>query len=158
MPETRIALIGCSKTKSFCDDPSKHIEARNLYSSQLFSERVAYVESKSIPWYILSAKCGLLKPTTPVRYYNVSNNDLTELEIAEWHVGVASQLFSEVYYEFRSVSLKKITVELHAGKKYCEPLGAILSLLGITVEKPVQSLGIGQQLHFYKKLNSTKLV
>jgi hypothetical protein len=41
-------------------------------------------------------------------------------------------------------------VELHAGAKYCEPLGAILQMFGLKVVKPVASLSIGQQLAFYK--------
>ena len=144
-----IALVGCSKTKAV-GHPSGYAAARDLYVSDLFSKRVDHVESRGLPWYILSAKCGLLKPSVQVRAYDKTISDLSGIEVAEWHLGVANQLMSELWYEFDAPKLSSVTVELHAGAKYCEPLGAILQMFGVKVVKPVASRGIGQQLAFYK--------
>jgi hypothetical protein len=144
-----IALVGCSKTKAV-SDPSGYAVAKDLYVSDLFSKRVEHVEGRGLPWYILSAKCGLLKPTVQLRSYDKTIGDLSNIEVAEWHLGVANQLMSELWYEFRSPKLSSVSIEMHAGAKYCEPLGAILQMFGLKVIKPVAKRGIGQQLAFYK--------
>jgi hypothetical protein len=144
-----IALIGCSKTKADAG-PSGYLPAQDLYSSDLFAKRVEHVTKRGLPWYILSAKCGLLSPTVQVRPYNTVITDLSDIEVAEWNLGVANQLMSELWYEFDAPKLSSVVVELHAGAKYCDPLGAILKMFGVKVVKPVASLGIGQQLAFYK--------
>lgn len=142
-----IALIGCGKKKA--QMLSRYCEARNLYESDLFKKRVFHVESRNLPWYILSAKSGLLNPNTQIRTYDQVLSDLTEIERAEWHVGVANQLLTELYFHFNEPKLSGVTVEFHAGEKYCEPLGSILTLLGMNVSRPVKGLGIGKQLAFY---------
>jgi hypothetical protein len=144
-----IALIGCSKVKAKADIYG-YIPARDLYISELFKKRVAHVEARGLPWYIISAKSGLLKPTVSIRPYDKTFADLSELETAEWHVDVANQLLTELYYEFNEPKLSAVTIEFHAGVKYCEPLGSILNLLKIKTAKPVSKLGIGKQLEYYK--------
>jgi hypothetical protein len=118
----------------------------------LFRKRVEHVESRGLPWYILSAKSGLIKPSLMLRNYNATMGELSGIEVAEWHLGVANELMSALWYDFRSPKLSSVSVELHAGAKYCEPLGAILQMFGVQVIKPVNSLGIGQQLAFYKSV------
>lgn len=140
-----IALIGCSSLKS----EGSGIRARNLYQSSLFKKRVAHVERRELPWYVISAHYGLLKPEVQINDYDKALTSLDEIETAEWHLGVASQLMGELHYEFGDPPLKSVTIELHAGADYCEPLGAILSLLGMTIVKPVAKLPIGRQLQFY---------
>lgn len=144
-----IALIGCSKTKAVQTNPSGFALARDLYDSDLFRKRVAHVEGRKLPWYILSAKSGLLKPTTMLRKYDTTLKDLSDIEVAEWHLGVANQLMTELWYEFNQPKLSALTIELHAGSKYCEPLASILGMFGIKVVKPVANRGIGKQLAYY---------
>lgn len=144
-----IALIGCSKTKSVKTHDGYAV-AKDLYASDLFTKRVTHVEGRNLPWYILSAKSGLIKPSLVLRKYDSTMAELSSIEIAEWHLGVANQLMTELYYEFDSPKLSSVAVELHAGAKYCEPLGALLQMFGVQVIKPVANRGIGQQLAFYK--------
>ena len=149
-----IALIGCSKTK--CEaTPTGYCAARDLYCSDLFEKRVGHVEQRGLPWYILSAKSGLLSPSAQVRPYNETLKDASSIEVAEWHLGVANQLMSELYYAFNAPKLLSVTVELHAGARYCEPLGAILRMFGVKVVKPVANRGIGQQLAYYSRIKVT---
>lgn len=144
-----IAFVGCSKTKAAVG-PSGYLAAGDLYNSDLFRKRAEHVESRGLPWYILSAKCGLLNPTTSIRTYNTTMADLNEIEQAEWHIGVANQLMSALWCDFEAPKLSDVTIELHAGAKYCEPLGAILTMFGVKILKPVAGLGIGEQLAYYK--------
>lgn len=144
-----IALIGCSKTKSSNRD-SGSIAARDLYASDLFCKRVEHVESRGLPWYILSAKRGLIRPSDLLSNYDCTITQMSAIDIAAWHLSVANQLMSELWYEFHQRQLSTISVEMHAGAKYCEPLGTILKTLGVEVIKPVANRGIGHQLAFYK--------
>jgi hypothetical protein len=148
----RIALVGCGKLKSTPRGNDKYMPARELYIGDLFRKRAECMDSRDIPWYVVSAKGGLIKPTTMVGTYDKTIDDLTEIEKAEWHVGIANQLLTELYYEFNSPKLSSIVIELHAGKQYCEPLATILGLLGIKTIKPVEGLGIGEQLAHYKSM------
>ncbi len=146
-----IALIGCSKTKTTATDPTGYIAARDLYVSDLFTKRVSYVESRQLPFFILSAKCGILQPTTPVRPYDTTIDELSEIEVAEWNLSVANMLMTYLTYDFERPKLSNVTIEIHAGAKYAEPLGTILGLFGMQIVKPVESLGIGEQLAYYKE-------
>lgn len=149
---TTIALVGCGKLKATPRNGTLYMPARELYISDLFKKRAELMDRLEVPWYVISADGGLIKPDTLVRTYDKAIADLTEIEKAEWHVGVANQLLSELYYTFNSPKLSTVTVEIHAGAKYCEPLSNILNLLGIDTIKPVASLGIGEQLAHYKTL------
>jgi hypothetical protein len=147
---TTIALIGCSKTKKVVDR-LEWVPARELYTGDLFRKRVAYVESKGLPWYILSAKSGVLHPDTAVMSYDATMGDKTEYEIAEWHSSVVTMLLDKLYYNHNEPPLKTVTLEIHAGAKYVQPLEQMLKLLGIKVVLPVKGLGIGEQLAYYGK-------
>jgi len=152
MTELRIGLVGCSKLKATSRSNDKYMPARELYVGDLFCKRAECMDARGIPWYVISAKGGLIKPTTKIAIYDKTIADLTEIEKAEWHVGIANQLLTELYYEFNSPKLSSVAIELHAGKQYCEPLATILGLLGIKTIKPVEGIGIGRQLAHYKSI------
>lgn len=143
-----VALIGCSKTKS-TKARYQEVEAKRLYTSDLFRKRVQFVERRGLPWFIISAKCGLLKPTTMLRDYDATMSELVGLKLLEWHLGVAHKLVVELQ-EFGVSKLSNVTLEFHAGSKYCEPLGSILQQFGVKLSKPTATMGIGQQLAYYK--------
>lgn len=44
------------------------------------------------PWYILSAKHGLLKPTQVVKPYNITLNTMSLAKRREWGKGVIRQM------------------------------------------------------------------
>src|SRR5690606_20391996 len=52
-----VILIGCAKRKHPAAAP-----ARDLYASPLFRKGRAYAEHAEVPWFILSAKHGLVAP------------------------------------------------------------------------------------------------
>lgn len=146
----RVAFVGCSKTKLQRTRGGLYIPARELYVGDLFKKRVEHVESRGLDWYVLSGKCGLISPTTAVRPYDeLVTKKASDIEVAEWHLGVANQFMTELYYKYNSPSLHSVTVEIHAGSGYCEPLATILSIFGVNVIRPVANLGIGRQLAYY---------
>ena len=54
-----LILVGCVKSKRHRAGP-----ARDVYTSTLWQYRQAFAELHGCPWYILSAKHGLLAPGT----------------------------------------------------------------------------------------------
>lgn len=150
---TTIALIGCSKSKQPIDRMA-WVPARELYTGDLFKKRVAHVESRGLPWYILSAGGGVIAPNVLVRTYDKTLNGMSDFEIAEWHAGVLGNLLESLYYNHGQPSLKSVTFEIHAGKRYSQPLEQLLNVLGIKVVRPVKGLGIGEQLAYYNKVHA----
>jgi len=151
------AFVGCSKTKRTTKDPFRDMmPARDVYTSDLFVKRVAHVESRGLPWMILSAKSGCIAPTTPLRIYDHTISDKEQIDLAAWAVGSASQFIDHLYYNHDIRDLKTVAVEIHAGKGYCEPLAEILKLIGVEVILPVRGMGIGEQLSYYSCEQITK--
>ena len=147
------AIVGCSKIKGEVKRIGQHgdawIEAQDLYTSDLFKKRRAHVESRGLVWFISSAKSGLVTPTTPLRPYNRTMDDLAPIDVAAWHVTTVNQLIDALYYDHNIRDLKEVAIELHAGSRYIEPLDKILEMFGAEVIKPVAGMGIGQQLAYY---------
>ena len=133
-------LAGCVKTKL----PGRH-RARNLYRSDLFLGRRRYAESQGVPWFILSAKYGLLAPDDEVDSYDVALIELSPNERAEW----VRRVLAEIDRRLGLLSGK--TVEIHAGFEYREyGLKRGLESRGAKVVVPLEHAGIGQQLAWYK--------
>lgn len=137
-------FIGCGKTKLSHPAP-----ARELYTGNLFKQRRAYAERMSAgrPWFILSAKHGLLAPDDVVKPYDLTMADLKPVDRAAWHIAVVHGLLDCADDDD---DLSKISFEIHAGADYCHPLAKILELVGFgKVTLPVAHMGIGHQLEWY---------
>lgn len=139
----RIILVGCGKAKV------KHAApAADLYVGPLFTARRAYAKLAADAWYILSAKYGLVPPYMQLRPYDLALSALTAVDLAAWHVDCARGLLDDLRGGVQPV---ECLVELHAGADYADMLAEILTTIGMTVEKPLASLRIGQQLAWYKR-------
>jgi len=158
MPDLRIVLIGCSKTKRKIEyDRSRGgcCLPRELYSGQLFTKRVEYAERNSLPWIVLSAEHGIWKPTHLLKPYEASFADLTPADRAIWPVSVACRLLHELWEPWEEDEAQpvlkpaQLTFEIHAGNDYAHPLAEILQMVGVRVELPCEGLGIGEQLALY---------
>ena len=68
----RIILIGCVKSKRQGDWP-----ARDVYDSPLWRARRDYADRSGVPWYVFSAKFGLLDPNERIDWYDVTMSDLS---------------------------------------------------------------------------------
>ena len=80
-----LILVGCVKSKRYRAGP-----ARDVYTSTLWHYRRVYAELHGCPWYILSAKHGLLAPGTWIERYDLSLTDLSTSERRELSLGVLS--------------------------------------------------------------------
>jgi len=134
----RIHLVACVKTKE--DKPCK---ARDLYKSDLFIKAKAYAEGNSGRWYILSAKYGLVDPDTVIEPYENTLNAMSSAQRAQWS--------DRVFEQLQPMLSAGDIVTFLAGKSYRDGLIPKLESLGVTVDIPMESLGIGEQLSWLKK-------
>ncbi len=134
-----LILIGCVKEKR----AGRHL-ARELYASQLFKRRRAYAESLAAPWYILSAKYGLVEPDQVIDSYDLSLKDLPAHERRAW----SEKVFRDL--EQKAGSLNGKVIEIHAGQEYFgNGLKEALGKRGAVVRVPTRGLPLGKQLAFY---------
>ena len=136
-----LILVGCVKSKHHRDSL-----ARDIYTSTLWQHRRAYGELHGCPWYILSAKHGLLAPGTCIEPYDLSLADLSAAERREWSLGVLDGLAKEV------PALDGKIIEVHAGKLYAEfGLENGLREAGAIVRRPLAHVaGQGRQFAWYQ--------
>jgi len=132
---SHIGLISCASKKH----PGIS-EAKDLYDSSLFLKSRKYIERKCDRWYILSAKYGLVEPTTKIEMYDETLNNKTRNERYEWATSVWKDLCERIKPE------DKITIL--AGEKYREHLVPFLSKFGCKVNVPMKGLSIGRQLQW----------
>ena len=74
-----IALVACVSKKYY-----SRLPARELYISPWFRKASTYGESIADEWYILSAKYGLLSPTTIIEPYDETMNNMPVNERRSW--------------------------------------------------------------------------
>lgn len=117
-------LIQCTKTKR--DTPA---EACELYDpSPLFRKMRAYAEAKGDPWYILSAKHGLVNPTTTLAPYD--------------EFGLSEQQAQTVVETLQVRGETDVT--LVAGDTYREPLQTAADGTRVTLTLVGNGLRIGE--------------
>lgn len=117
-----------------------------MYSaSDLFRKAYAYAVKNYDSLAILSAKHGLLSPDDMIEPYNVTLNNMSTAEVAKW----ATKVFEQMENMLNLSSFDK--VYFHAGKKYRQFLIPKLESKGVQCEIPLENLGIGKQLAWYKE-------
>lgn len=121
----KIGLVACCGEKLNGAHP-----AGDLYQSQLFRKSVEYVEEHCEDWYVLSAKYGVIHHSEVIPHYDLTLNDMPVDKRREWSGKV------------RDVLPKQAKYVVLAGNNYCGWTD------GYDVERPMQGLGIGQQLKF----------
>lgn len=145
---TRVVyLVACVKTKRF-----ERMAAKNLYCSEWFVKARLYVEAKieafpeTTQWRILSAQHGLLDPDKTISPYSLSVQDMNANERIAWSQGVLDSLM-KTYPKDRHHSIRFVFL---AGKKYRELLMKYLVREGHFVSEPIASMGIGEQMAWFK--------
>lgn len=139
---TRIALVGCSKSKL-----DRAAPARELYTGQLFRAALAYAESQRFDGaLVLSALHGTLGLEEVVEPYDQELRTLTRQAREDWGARVISHL-GELCANFEGDT---IAVEILAPALYAEPVLLAAAHRGCvkwpcTFTTPLAGLGIGQQ-------------
>ncbi len=113
-------------------------KARDIYQSPLFLKSRQWAEENGDKWRILSAEYGVLKPGDNIQDYDKTLNRMDKYDRVQWGKSVLRSL--EDWKEEKIVIL--------AGNKYCEWVPQEW-----TTERPMQGMGIGQQLQWLKREN-----
>ena len=119
--------------------PGRVGPARDVYASPLWKCRRELAERLGVPWFILSAKHGLLDPETHIEPYDLALADLSPADRWAWSQCVMDQ-FKDV-----TADLTDKTIEVHSGKLYVEyGLERELRQAGAAVYRPLAHIpGIG---------------
>jgi len=136
-----IGLVSCSKTKQ-----KYASKAQELYTSTLFKKALAYAEKHYDKVFILSAKYGLADLNQLLEPYDVTLKNLTYKERHHWGFKVVKGL------DERGLLRPGVEIYFHAGALYRVPIITHLhTRRGIKTNTPLQGLGIGKQLAWYKE-------
>ena len=130
-----VALIGCGKKKS-----SVPCYAMDMYQGPLFKAKREYCEKKGIPFYIISAKFGLLRPRQLIEPYDVTLKRFTPEHRIKWGKKVVSQLEREGV-------LRGSKILVLAGKEYCEYINTQYNVVN-----PLKNLGLFKQVSALRKM------
>jgi hypothetical protein len=149
-----VIIVGCVKGKRAGDD---FVAAKDLYTSDLFKQRRAYAEATGKPWYILSARHGLVHPDQEIPPYDETVADLSPEKYSQLQHALSQKLTMIL----SNIKLGAATqrgptgtgpkIDLHAGNDYAElfdyPTMPTHELL-----RPMQGKGIGEQKADYKRV------
>jgi hypothetical protein len=129
----RHTFIACGAAKL-----PREAAAKDLYVGSLFRLARRYAEASGDPWWILSAKHGLLHPDEQVAPYELFLSGCDPSYRAAWARLVAAQILSRV----GTAALLRVTAPV--------AYTAFVAHVTNTVEKPLVGLRIGKQLAFFK--------
>ncbi len=96
----------------------------------------------------MSALYGLLDPDEVVSPYDVTLKDIAPIDRAAWLLSVAHELVNRMGV---ACEPRELIVEIHAGADYAEPLHEVLRAVGFRPARPLEGLGIGAQMAWYKR-------
>ena len=133
LPAADLCLVSCVWTKQ-----SHQTLARDLYVSVWFAKVRKLVEAQGWPWFILSAKHGLVHPDKEIAPYEKTLNTMRVAERRAW----ASDVMQALDCHLDGLQ----TVVVFAGQRYREFLVPELCKRGVRVEVPMEGLKIGEQL------------
>ena len=128
-----LVLVSCTKSKL-----DRLAPARDLYCSPAFRLKRAMIERAGAPWAILSAKHGLVDPSTVIEPYNVTLVGMGVAARREWS--------RRVFVDLLPLAREHGRVLVLAGKSYVEYLVTPMLAEGIDVSLPLKGLSQGRQL------------
>ena len=106
------------------------VPVAELFRSPGFANARAHAERSGLPWFVLSAKHGLLDPADVVSPYDVQIDERSATYRAAWGEWVVAQLSERV-------QLEGVTVEVHGGVDFAQPLRQPLSRRGAALDLPL---------------------
>ena len=130
-----VYLVSCVSKKLSVPAP-----ARDLYTSPWFHKARSYVERFGCPWFVLSAKYGLVHPDEVIAPYELALNTMGVTDRREWARRVLTQLEPRL--------TERQAVVFLAGQRYREFLEQPLRRHGVAVSVPMEGLKIGEQLRW----------
>lgn len=116
--------------------------AADLFTGAAFRKARDLAIRSGKPWYVISAKFGLLHPDEVIAPYDVYLPKQSPRYRSTWGDWVVVQLGERH-------QLHGAVVEAHAGSAYCEPLVGPLAAAGATLVQPLAGLRLGERLAWY---------
>ena len=135
LPTADLCLVSCVAQKRPHTAPAKE-----LYRSDWFRKAQGFVEARGWPWFILSAKYGLVEPKEELAPYEKTLNTMRVGERRDWAEGCLEALGPHL------AGVKSVV--FLAGEKYREFLAPALRARGIEVHVPMAGLRQGEQLRW----------
>ena len=132
LPPADLCLVSCGATKLPHSAPAKV-----LYTSDLFRKTRSLVDAKGWPWFILSAKYGIVAPEQVIEPYEKTLNTMRVAERRDWADGCFDALGPHL------AGVKSVV--FFAGAQYRKFLAPALRGRGIEVHVPMARLRIGEQ-------------
>jgi hypothetical protein len=132
-----IALVACVKSKR-----TGHHQAKDLYNSTLFTYSRRYAELHADRWFILSAKHGLLDPSTMLESYEGTLKNVAPKIKQRWAQKVYEQIMA------LNLDTRNVRILWLAGNDYKSALSPMLSRF-IQVD-PVRGLKLGPRMAWLK--------
>lgn len=139
-----IVLVTCVKSKLNHAAPAK-----DLYTSPLFRKQRRYAEATGVPWFILSAKCGLVAPDEVIEPYELYLATTSTSYRRDWGTNAVRRLVSTVG------PLKGHVIEVHASAAYAAAIRRGLLAAGAELVEPLAGLTLGQRLAWYNDTHVT---
>lgn len=125
-----VHLVACASRKR-----AAPCAAADLYVSDWFVRARTFVEAMGGPWFILSARHGLLRPSKLVEPYDLALSHLTAGERRRWADRVLAQLD-------QAIGPDRAPIVFLAGWLYREHLEP---WAGNRAQVPMRGLGLGRQ-------------
>ena len=133
----RLYLVSCVGKKGY-----RPVAAKDLYRSTWFVLARALVEREAAPWFILSAKYGLVHPDAVIAPYDETLNNMPVAVRRDWAERVKFQMDAKL------PDAEEVIV--FAGRRYREHIEDHLRTRFKSVEVPMEGLRIGEQLRWLK--------
>lgn len=140
LPDRDLVLVGCVKSKRAFGAPAK-----DLYTSDYFVKMRTYAEATGLPWFILSAEHGLVRPDEWLEPYERYLPETSDDYRRAWGLKVATQLEEAVG------PLAGLVVDVHAGGVYVGSVRGPLQQRGAKVIDQLSGLSFGRRLSWYLK-------
>lgn len=121
--------------------------ARELYTGALFARRRRYAESSGRPWFVVSARWGLVAPGEVVAAHDVVLADTTPAYRQGWAQFVIGQLEA-------LLPLADLVLEVHAGDHVLDALRAAVEQAGAAIVDPVDAHSLTETLAWYDSHSS----
>jgi hypothetical protein len=134
-PKTSLVLVSCVKSKL-----PRSVPAQDLYTSTLFTGCRTFARASGAPWFILSAKYGLVDPNEVIAPYEFTLNRLGVAARRVWAENVLAELLPK--------TKSRKTIVFLAGVRYREYLTTPLENMGLEVVVPMANLRFGEQLQW----------
>jgi hypothetical protein len=121
----RVVLIGSSGATADAPDA-----VGRLFRSDGFASARQHAVHSRLPWFVLSAKHGLLDPDEVISPYGTQIDDQPAAYRSAWGEWVVAQLADRV-------QLDGVVVEVHGGVDFAQPLRHPLARRGAVLEIPL---------------------